>query len=65
MEMATKKGIWNIFGTNLTPADAHYEVIKNAIEADTVNQSFLQKETGHCAPILVNRLVRSIQFCPW
>lgn len=60
--MYTKKGSWRIFGIALTPSDSIYTSIREAIEENKLSQEYLQKVTGHLAPIIIDMDERSICF---
>lgn len=55
---------WKIEGINLIPSDSISQKLKKAIESNNLEESYLQKLTGHLAPINVNRKERVIQFFP-
>lgn len=61
-KMKTAKGIWTIYGINLIPSDTIYQKVKEAIEQDLLNQSYLQNITGHRNPILIDPQDQSIEF---
>ena len=58
----TTTGNWKIRGINLISSDSIYQKVKSAIESGNLSQSFIQKETGHLAPIEVNMAEQSITF---
>lgn len=62
MEIQTSKGTWTIHGINLTPSDSHYELLKEAIESDSLSEKHLQGITGYHLPVFVNRQERTIEF---
>lgn len=52
MVMTTaNRGTWKIFGLNIIPTDSIFSTIKEAIDSGNLSQSYLQKYTGHLAPI--------------
>ena len=63
--LKTAKGNWTIYGINLIPSDSIYQKLASAIEAGNFSERYLQRLTGHNAPILVNIPERTIQFCAW
>lgn len=60
--ISTSKGTWNLFGVNLISSDAIFSKVKKAIESNNLTQEHLQKETGHLAPIIIDRSARTICF---
>lgn len=58
----TKKGNWTIHGINLISSDSIYQKIVEAINEDTLEQTYLQKITGHLAPIIVDKKRKVIKF---
>ena len=62
MIIKTTKGTWNLHGINLLTSDAIYQIVKDAIETDNLGQDYLQKVTGHLAPITVNIPEKTILF---
>lgn len=60
--ISTTKGTWNIFGINLIPSDSIFIKIREAIESNNLTQEHLQKETGHLAPIIIDKVAKTISF---
>lgn len=54
---------WTVDGLNLTPSDSIYQKLVEAIKTDNLEESYLQRITGHRLPILVNKKTHHIQFC--
>lgn len=63
MKLHTSKRTWHIDGITLIPSDSIYKKLVAAIETCNLEQKFLQKETGHYAPILVDTENAYMQFC--
>jgi len=59
----TSKGSWKITGVNFIPSDSVCSIIKDAVEKNNLEQSFLQRATGHLAPIIINHEDKTIDFC--
>lgn len=63
MDMTVAKGeTWKIFGLNIIPSDSIFSKIKEAIDSGNLSQSYLQKHTGHLAPIVIDQENQSIDF---
>lgn len=61
MKLKTSK--WTVSGINLISSDAIYQKLEEAIRTGNLEESYLQKITGHRLPILVNKKDHHIQFC--
>ena len=61
-KMNTTTGTWEIIGVNLLPSDSLYLKLKECVEKDHLDISYLQKATGHMAPIKVDKKNRQIIF---
>lgn len=62
MKLETAKN-WSVDGINMTTSDSIYQKLVRAINEDNLSESYLQKITGHRAPIIVDRKKKHIQFC--
>lgn len=61
-QINTTKGTWKISGINLIPSDSIYVELKKCIENGELEESHLQKITGHLLPIIVNHKKQTIEF---
>lgn len=64
MKIKTAESKWEIVGINIIPSDSIFHAIQEAIETGNLEESYLQKVTGHLAPIHVNFKKKVIQFFP-
>lgn len=64
MKMKTANSKWEIIGINIISSDSIFHKIQEAIETGNLEESYLQKVTGHLAPIHVDSKNRVIQFFP-
>lgn len=58
----TNKKKWRVFGINLIPSDSIFIKLRDAINEGKLEQSYLQKITGHLGPILVDEKKRTLNF---
>lgn len=61
-KIETKKGTWMLEGIEVIPSDSQYIAVKDAIEKGTLSEEYLQKETGHRAPITIDIIQKYIYF---
>lgn len=54
---------WTVGGLNIISSDSIYQKLVECINNDNLEESYLQKITGHKLPILVDRKKHHIQFC--
>jgi len=61
-KMTTNNGTWRIHGINLIPSDDIYINLQQAINDDNLDQAYLQKISGNYAPIIVDKVAKTIDF---
>lgn len=64
LETGTEKK-WTVEGMNMSPSDEIYKKLCKAVKENMLEQSYLQKITGHLAPIIVDEKAREISFKPF
>lgn len=64
MKIKTANSKWELVGINVISTDSIFQKIQKAIAEDNLEESYLQKVTGHMAPIHVDRKNRVIHFYP-
>lgn len=62
MKIKAANNKWELAGINIIPTDSIYEKIQKAIVEGNLEESYLQKVTGHMAPIHVDHKNRVIHF---
>lgn len=61
-KMDTTKGTWKIYGINLIPSDSIYAKLVKCIVNGQLEESHIQKITGHLSPITVDCKNKTIVF---
>lgn len=56
---------WTFSGMTLTPSDALYQTLVEAVKSNPVTEKSLQKATGHLYRIDIDYEKQHIDFCPF
>lgn len=59
---ATNGTRWTVHGVNMIPSDSTYKIVQDAINENHLTQEYLQKYTGHRAPIIIDHENHTIDF---
>lgn len=62
MVIKTTDKKWTIYGINLIPSDSIFQKVEAAIKEGKISQDYLQKITGHRAPIIIDCKRKTIKF---
>lgn len=57
---------WAVHGVNMISSDSIYQIVQGAINDEKLlTQDYLQKHTGHRAPIIIDPENHTIDFQRW
>ena len=60
------QGTWTIFCRRyISPTDSAYSILKECIENNRLEQSYLQDQLGWRSPIIVDKDKKLIDLRPW